>query len=440
MIIAFTVSVISCKEAPVVEGQQQIEEKSEVTVPSETKETTSETPKETTAITGTIKKESKLEPVLVSEYRTSIVSGDGDIIRSPRGDLNLLGDFICFEYYVNDTIKKELYCGYKIIDIEDIKLPKEIYDYKEDAAWWNWSSLVDDFLYVAAGPKGLKIIDLTNPKVPVLIGSCKVPSGAMYVQIKDDYAYVADALNGLQIIDISDKKNPYIIGNVDVKKFNENEIGTCGSVFVKKDFALLFYSGWLEDEEKFKNSIYFVDIKNKKNPMILSKFETNINKIKCDITEDGNYLILLGNDYFREVGQIQIFDISDTENPIMKKTLDVQFSSSYCRDGNFMYIKNNEKEISIINLENINNPKIISSIKGEENILYFWVENDLAYLSVWNTGLLIFDLDNKKNPRVKGICTTPVYIQNAFVNEDFAFIGYADFEKGETGVQIFRLK
>ncbi|MCJ7508433.1 MAG: hypothetical protein MUO85_06840, partial [candidate division Zixibacteria bacterium] len=55
LIIAFTVSVISCKETPVVEEQVVEEEKGEVTIPSETKkETTQETTtQETTAPTET---------------------------------------------------------------------------------------------------------------------------------------------------------------------------------------------------------------------------------------------------------------------------------------------------------------------------------------------------------------------------------------------------
>ena len=45
LVITFTVSMISCKEAPVIEeqvGGQQEEEKAEVTIPSENKETVPE--------------------------------------------------------------------------------------------------------------------------------------------------------------------------------------------------------------------------------------------------------------------------------------------------------------------------------------------------------------------------------------------------------------
>jgi len=44
LVITFTVSMISCKEAPAVIEEQQGEEKGEVTIPSETKEETKETP------------------------------------------------------------------------------------------------------------------------------------------------------------------------------------------------------------------------------------------------------------------------------------------------------------------------------------------------------------------------------------------------------------
>ncbi len=52
LVVTFTVSIISCKEAPVVEEQveEKQEEKGEVTIPSENKEETTETTQETTAI------------------------------------------------------------------------------------------------------------------------------------------------------------------------------------------------------------------------------------------------------------------------------------------------------------------------------------------------------------------------------------------------------
>ncbi len=50
LVIIFTISFISCKEAPAVVEQQQEEEKGEVTIPSKTKETQETTPETTTEV------------------------------------------------------------------------------------------------------------------------------------------------------------------------------------------------------------------------------------------------------------------------------------------------------------------------------------------------------------------------------------------------------
>ena len=69
LVIAFTVSVISCKEASVVEEQvveQQEEEKGEVTIPSETKETTPETTEETPPVVEEKPEKIEWEEVIIS--------------------------------------------------------------------------------------------------------------------------------------------------------------------------------------------------------------------------------------------------------------------------------------------------------------------------------------------------------------------------------------
>ena len=58
----------------------------------------------------------------------------------------------------------------------------------------------DNKCYIADGPDGLKIIDLTDKTKPSVIGSIDTPGHAYAMAIVGDKAYVADGANGMQDI------------------------------------------------------------------------------------------------------------------------------------------------------------------------------------------------------------------------------------------------
>ena len=95
---------------------------------------------------------------------------------------------------------------------------------------------------------GLQIIDVSNPKTPTLLGSCNIPSSAKDIYVSGGVAYiVADEGNltknddgnfeltsvpnpkgGLQIIDVSNSKSPVWLGSYDTP-------GIAWSVFVSSN-------------------------------------------------------------------------------------------------------------------------------------------------------------------------------------------------------------
>ena len=63
------------------------------------------------------------------------------------------------------------------------------------------------YAYVADGPSGLRVIDISNPLSPVLKGTCPT-TNALGVVVSGSYAYVADSQSGLRVIDISNPLSP----------------------------------------------------------------------------------------------------------------------------------------------------------------------------------------------------------------------------------------
>jgi hypothetical protein len=60
--------------------------------------------------------------------------------------------------------------------------------------------------YVASEKAGIKIVDVSQPASPTLIGNCRF-DGAQDVVVAGNYAYVASS-SGLTVVDVSDPRNP----------------------------------------------------------------------------------------------------------------------------------------------------------------------------------------------------------------------------------------
>ena len=57
---------------------------------------------------------------------------------------------------------------------------------------------------MADGPRGLHIIDVSDPSSPTNVGQLNTPGFAFDVAVADNHAYVADGQPGLRIFDVSD--------------------------------------------------------------------------------------------------------------------------------------------------------------------------------------------------------------------------------------------
>ena len=65
-------------------------------------------------------------------------------------------------------------------------------------------AIYGDYAYVSVGGKGVAVVDVTNPALPVHVTTCGTPSvpGPSDLVVAGGYAYVADAESGLVVVDL----------------------------------------------------------------------------------------------------------------------------------------------------------------------------------------------------------------------------------------------
>ncbi len=113
--------------------------------------------------------------------------------------------------------------GLYIIDFSDPAAPKELghLEMKEPSKPGSLPGdasdvvVVGNYAYVAAGSRGLRIIDVSNPAIPVAIGAIEnLASATTRVAVQDGLAFVIDY--GLRIVDVSNPAQPQWLGTMDI--------------------------------------------------------------------------------------------------------------------------------------------------------------------------------------------------------------------------------
>lgn len=108
---------------------------------------------------------------------------------------------------------------FHVIDVSDPSNPHEVASYDPPGDYTGADQVFAEggYAYVTMnGPKGLWIIDISNPLSPQGVWSCDITQVAG-IKILDGYAYIGG--NGLRIIDIIDPTNPQI-----VRRYGSNRV------------------------------------------------------------------------------------------------------------------------------------------------------------------------------------------------------------------------
>jgi parallel beta-helix repeat protein len=126
--------------------------------------------------------------------------------------------------------------GLRIVDVSNPTQPTLI-----GAASWPNGFLQD--LVVAGGlayvadSDGLTIVDVSDPRHPSRIGFCDTPGFAEGVALSGHYAYVADGGTGLAIIDVSDPRAPLLVATSDTVGYTQDVTLADGTVCVADLYA-----------------------------------------------------------------------------------------------------------------------------------------------------------------------------------------------------------
>ncbi|MCP4347040.1 MAG: hypothetical protein GY795_16120 [Desulfobacterales bacterium] len=318
--------------------------------------------------------------------------------------------------------------GLQIADVSDPSAPNVIASLDIPGYGAVGVSVVENTAYLACDD--LKIIDISDPFEPEIIGTAKTGYKANGVMAVGNMVYISDKNAGLQIIDAGNPSEPDIIGSVDTPDI-------ANGVMVSGNTAFVPCGG----TDLFRGNMQIIDVSNP------SGFTyAGITAIPNDangVTLVGDTAYVAYGDHYGYSG-MQIIDVSDPSEPDTIGSVDTFIANEVTIVGSTAYVASTYG-LQIIDISNPSEPEII----GSANTLYdangVTVIGDTAYVSCgsyghtdneWN-GLQIIDVTDPSETSITASLETIAGAWESVVVGDTVYVAVSSGTGREwNGLQI----
>lgn len=309
----------------------------------------------------------------------------------------------------------------QILDISNPWMPVPIGSMAAHQAIEN-IEVAGEMVYLADGEAGLCIVDASDPSSPVGVGAIDFYWDVMSVAVTANTAFVANNADGLRIVDVTDPAHPEEIGS-----FKPDGLGLVWDVAVEGSFAYLATAGYGHA------GLWVVDISSDTAPEALGFWSSPGSTVRS-VEIDGDVA------YLQDQTGLHLIDVEDRTAPheighfeTVSWTWDLDvsegraYSLSWCGSG----------AGSCLAVVDVSDPRLPVGL-GE----YFApgfpggivVEGDKAFLAFDGTydgainadsGLRILDVSAAGDPSELGIFRTPGVARAVAMRDSHVFVGNA---------------
>ena len=283
-------------------------------------------------------------------------------------------------------------------------------------------------------PDCLDAMDTAELK-PSLVGSDAGPTARGFDK-KGKYAFYSDGYF-FKIIDVSNPAAPNLIGSCSYQS-GEYCYGYANDIFVNGNYAYLA-SGW-------PDILGIIDISNPAVPKQIggaSGIDEYGNSpgtgYSYGVYVSGKYAYLAEGSDFCGWGDcnrgLAIYDVSDPAitSLIGKYVTPSEAYAVYVR-GAYAYVADCESGLFIIDVEDPSAPTLVGTHSTPSCAASVYLQGKLAYVTEVTDGLQIFDISNPANPVLSGSYNTPGTANHVYVSGKFAYVG-----DGDHGLQIINV-
>jgi hypothetical protein len=237
-----------------------------------------------------------------------------------------------------------------------------------------------NYVYAAAGTKGLKIFDVSDKSNPTYISSYLGWQDVTGIHVVDTIAYLATAYafagkHGLPIVDVSDPSDPTPLGWFETPAQAEK-------VFVVWPYAYLLYL------DGFVSWLQIINISDPLNPTLTGNFQITFS-IATGVFVSERLAYVSGWNWGSPGGGVQIIDVTNPSWP----TNVGEFSDSCGTDifvsGNYAFLGEGANGLKAIDVSNPSTPREVGFFECGSNIEGVYVSGQYVYVACSQGGIAI---------------------------------------------------
>ncbi len=256
------------------------------------------------------------------------------------------------------------------------------------------------FAFVAARAAGLRIVNVSDPRQPVLAGALPLPGKALAIELEMDtnLAYVATDEGGLRIIDIGVPDLPREVASLELP---------AGVQQLKLDGEILFLSSG--------DRIVMVDVRQPGTLMRLGEYAPPRRASRVKISGDYAYVADLD-------GGLKIFHVADMARPLLVYAEAEGTAYDVLVRGNRAYVADGRDGMRIMNVANPSRPRPIAQLPlpGVVQGLDLW--EDTLLVAAGEAGLLVVRIADERVPIVLGQLDTDGDARDVRAGESVAYV------------------
>jgi hypothetical protein len=279
----------------------------------------------------------------------------------------------------------DMYTGLHILDVSNPRQPLLLGSHRIGDGGAHDVHLVGSRAYVASGNYGFAIVDVTNPASPALLGGLWTSGTANGIVVRDGYAFIASTYEGLNIVSVDNPAAPSLLSELDLS-------GSVEDVAIAGDFA------YVADRD---DGLRVLDISRPAQPVAIATFD-----------EGWAFLVRVASDRAYVIqGSLNVLSITNPHQPVL---LGRHFGIGFTRDielkGHHIFLAGDG--IKIIDVTYPTSLVQAGVFSPDATYSDIEIAGDLA-LAVGTTNVQILSLSNTVAPVLLGTYSPDYYFPAA---------------------------
>ncbi|MBM4049164.1 MAG: hypothetical protein FJ279_29035, partial [Planctomycetes bacterium] len=260
-----------------------------------------------------------------------------------------------------------------------------------------------NYAYVTDAGTGLRVVDITNSRSPVLVGALQMGGVPLGVAVAGAYAYVADGDDGLAIVDISAPSAPNLVARLDTP-------GYARGVVVWGDFA------YVADGD---SGVQIISVANPLAPELEGAYNTGGHAYGVYPMADALYVA-------DGAAGLVVLDVSDPATPGLTGVFNTTGTArAVAASGAYAYVADGDQGLRVVDVATLSETGFYDSSGYAADV---FLSGSMAYVADWGAGLRLVDVSTPASPALRGTYDSPGAARGVYGSDGHAYL--ADWNKG----------